>query len=408
MRRVAVVTSHPIQYHAPWFRALAGACDLTVFFAHRQDADGQARAGFDRPFAWDVPLLDGYRSEWLENVSGDPGVDRFAGCDTPGVAQVLAKGAFDACVVTGWYLRTYVQAIRACRRLGVPVLLRGDSQLASPRSVWLRAAKYLPYRWWLNRVDAHLYVGRANREYLRHYGVPDSRLFFAPHCVENERFAAEADKARACGDTAALRARWGAGESTTVFLFVGKLLARKRPADLLEAAARLTRAGEDIRAVFVGSGSEESGLRNRVAAFGVPAFFEGFQNQSALARFYAAGDSLVLPSDGRETWGLVVNEAMATGLPAIVSDVVGCGADLIDSGRTGFQYRVADVGDLTNRMRDMIAARRTRAREMAGAVREKINGYSCQAAADGTIRAIETIAARRSRESVPVQERVRA
>ena len=162
--RLAIVTSHPIQYQAPWFRALAQATDLEVFFCHRQDAAGQAAAGFGVEFDWDVPLLDGYRHTWLENRARHPGVSSFSGCDTPEISARLRAGRFDACLVCGWYLKSYLQAILAARRSGIPVLCRGDSQLATTRAAAWRAAKYLPYRWLLGGIGAHLYVGKANYE----------------------------------------------------------------------------------------------------------------------------------------------------------------------------------------------------------------------------------------------------
>src|SRR3990172_7050730 len=176
MRRVAVVASHPIQYQAPWFRALSEACDLTVLFAHRQDGAGQAAAGFGREFDWDIPLLDGYRSEWLRNVSLHPEVTGYRGCDTPGIRERLDRGAFDACIVSGWYLKSYLQALRACRELGVRVIMRGVSHLKGDRGALKSMAKYLPYRVLMRLIDAYLYVGQANYEYFRHYGVPAERL----------------------------------------------------------------------------------------------------------------------------------------------------------------------------------------------------------------------------------------
>src|SRR4051794_3215076 len=134
-RRLAVVVSHPIQYQAPWFRALAEVTDLHVFFCHQQDAAGQAAAGYGVAFEWDVPLLDGYRHSWLTNVAKQPDVSRFAGCDTPGVYDELRRGSFDACVISGWYLKSYLQSLWACRRLGIRVLSRGDSHLATGRSM---------------------------------------------------------------------------------------------------------------------------------------------------------------------------------------------------------------------------------------------------------------------------------
>ena len=396
MRRVAVVASHPIQYQAPWFRALAGVCDLTVFYCHRQDAAGQARAGFAEPFDWDVPLLDGYRSEWLPNVSPAPGVDRFAGCDTPAIAERLAAGRFDACVVNGWYLKSYLQTFRACRQQGIPVVVRGDSQLKGPRSALKVAAKYLPYRWLMARMDAHLFVGDANRAYLRHYGVASDRMFFAPHFVETARFARQARRAHDEGEVDRLRSSWHVSPTTTVFLFAGKFIDKKRPSDLIDAVAQVRSRGGDVHAVFVGSGPDAEALRWRARELCAPVTFDGFQNQSRIAAWYAAADCLVLPSDGRETWGLVVNEAMAAGRPAIVSDEVGCAPDLIDEGQTGYTFSVGDVGALADRMIKATALCSTRVSETRAAVRARIAGYSCEAAVAGTMSAIESVTNRLS------------
>src|SRR5438552_18379092 len=94
--RVAVVTSHPIQYHAPWFRGLAGECRLQVYFAHRQSARDQAQAGYGVEFDWDLDLTAGYAHEYLPNVARNPNVYRLGGCDTPSIFQKLQAGRFDA------------------------------------------------------------------------------------------------------------------------------------------------------------------------------------------------------------------------------------------------------------------------------------------------------------------------
>ena len=329
-KRIGFLVSHPIQYYAPIFRELATRCDLTVFFAHRQTAEQQARAGFGVAFDWDVDLLSGYDSRFLVNVARQPSTDRFVGCDTPGVADEIAHGAFDAFVVPGWALRSYWQAVRACRRFGVPVLVRGDSQLGNQRNSAVRIAKAVAFPHLLRRFDGFLYVGQRNREYLLHYGVPADRLFFSPHCVDNDAFAAAAVVSRAPG-----RRR---------ILFVGKLIARKRPSDLLRAVARL--GGHAAEVAFAGSGELEAELRRIAADASLQAEFLGFVNQSELPAVYAAADLLVLPSDGRETWGLVVNEAMACGLPAVVSDAVGCGPDLVEPGATGAVFPLGDVAAL--------------------------------------------------------------
>ena len=134
-------SSHPIQYYAPIFRALARQCDLTVYFAHRQTAEQQARAGFGVAFDWDVDILSGYESRFLTNRAKVPSTDEFWGCNTPEIAAEISRGRYDAFVVPGWALWSYWQAVIACRRAGVPVLVRGDSQLAGQRRSWIRLAK---------------------------------------------------------------------------------------------------------------------------------------------------------------------------------------------------------------------------------------------------------------------------
>ena len=407
LARLAVVTSHPIQNQTPWFRALAQVVDLEVLFCHRQDPAGQAAAGFGQPFEWDVPLVDGYRHRWLDNVAQQPQVASFGGCDTPSVGAVLRQGAFDACIVTGWYLKSYLQAILACRQVKVPVMMRGDSQLGTPRPRWAKVAKYLPYRLLLDRVDAHLYVGKANRAYLRHYGVPSERLFFVPHFVDNGRFHEAADRARRDGSARRFLESAGVPVGATVFLFAGKLTPNKRATDLIQALAGLRACGRLVHGLIVGSGPEEGHLRAQAATLQAPVSFAGFRNQSEMPVTYAASDCLVLPSSS-ETWGLVVNEAMACGLPAIVTDAVGSAPDLVDAGVTGFSYRAGEVPALWESMARVLDHLEADRGAFRPAVLAKIGRYDCDAAVTGTMTALDAVtpAARRAAaEARPVLSR---
>jgi glycosyltransferase involved in cell wall biosynthesis len=374
-KRIGFLISHPIQYYAPIFRELAKRCDLTVFFAHRQTAEQQARAGFGVAFDWDVDLLSGYDSRFLTNVARQPSTDRFAGCDTPDIAEEIVGGNFDAFVVPGWALRSYWQALRACRRRGVPVLVRGDSQLGGQRNNAVRFAKALAFSHLLRRFDGFLYVGQRNREYLLHYGVPAGRLFFSPHCVDNDAFAA------ASSGTDRRRGR-------RRVLFVGKLIGRKHPADLLHAVARL--GDKAVQIAFAGSGELEPELRQIAAASSVDADFMGFVNQSELPAVYASADLLVLPSDSQETWGLVVNEAMACGIPAVVSDAVGCGPDLIEAGKTGATFPFGDTAALAAAIRNVLSFHPEQTRRHLAA---KMALYSPARAAGAVVDAATTLAA---------------
>src|SRR5437868_9871325 len=117
--RLAVVASHPIQYQAPLFRALAGMLDLDVYFAHRATAADQAAAGFGVDFEWDVDLLSGYDHYFLRNVSRAPGTSYFRGCDTPEIRARLDRHHYDAVLVMGWYLKSFWQSVAAARSRGI-------------------------------------------------------------------------------------------------------------------------------------------------------------------------------------------------------------------------------------------------------------------------------------------------
>ena len=132
----------------------------------------------------------------------------------------------------------------------------------------------------------------------------------------------------------------GIAPDAFVPLFVGKLVPSKRPTNIVRAAARL---GAGVSVVLVGSGALEAEMRTLAAELGVDLKLVGFLNQTELGEAYAIADCLVLPSDYPETWGLVVNEALATGLPCVVSDAVGCAPDMIRDGESGYVYPLGNV-----------------------------------------------------------------
>jgi len=315
-------------------------------------------------------------------------VSRFAGCDTPEVFERLREGRFDACIVSGWYLKSYLQAVMACKRVGIPVCSRGDSHLATGRPALWSLAKYLPYRALLASFDAHLYVGQANREYLEHYGVARERLFFAPHFVDNDFFATRAAAARSARPSA--RMHLEIPESARVFTFVGKLIDIKRPQDLVRALAAVRSSGLDAWGLIVGAGPLQGEVESLARTLNVPVRFTGFRNQTEIPAVLAAADGLVLCSQS-ETWGLVVNEAMACGLPAIVSRTVGCAPDLIVPGRTGYVFDTGSVDALAAAMRTLAADLERDRGGVNTAVLETISRYSCQRAVRGALDALDSL-----------------
>ena len=380
--KLGILASHPIQYQAPLFRELAQRCDLHVYFAHRQTPQGQAAAGFGVTFEWDVDLLSGYAHTYLPNVAKRPDTGTFWGCDTPAVAGEVESGGFDAFLVMGWHLKSFWQAIRACQRHGVPVMVRGDSQLGTPRSWLKQTVKSLLYPWVIRQFDACLYVGQRNREYLKHYGALTDRLFFAPHCVDTKTFAADALQV----DRDAVRNSWHLGADDHAVLFAGKLVDRKRPGDLVRAAALMHANGIAVVLVWAGDGPERQALAAMGELLGVPMRFLGFCNQSQLPAVYKAADVLVLPSEGSETWGLVVNEAMACGTPCVVSDACGCAPDMIVPGLTGAVFELGNVKALAVELTRALTIKRD-----TQALIEQTSSYSVAATSAGVLLAVRSL-----------------
>ena len=347
---------------------------MTVFYACRVTPEDQANAGFGVAFDWDVDLTSGYEFRFLSNVSRTPGPSHFFGCDTPEIGEELRHGRFDALLVMGWHLKTYWQAIWAAKRAGMPILVRGDSQLGTPRGTAKRVAKKILYPRVLRVFDAALYVGERSRAYWKHYGYPRDRLFFSPHCVDTKWFAARAD----LDNRPAVRHRLGIAADAKVALFAGKLLAFKRPLDLVAAVASLNTRGYVVSILVAGSGPLEPELATAAAASGVSLQRLGFCNQSEMPAAYAAADVLVLPSSGRETWGLVVNEAQACGVPTIVSDACGCAPDLAEDGAAGCIFPFGDTEALSKALRRMLDDPPPRRSILA-----KSERYSVATAADG-------------------------
>ena len=380
-RRLGVLVTHPVQYLSPLFRELAGASgvDLTVHYAHRPTPAEQG-AGFGVSFQWDVDLLSGYDSRFLRNVSAAPGAEGFGAYDTPEIAGIIAERRFDAFLVMGWHAKTYWQAMRACWAAGTPVLVRGDSQLG-PDGPTLRAwARRVTHRRFVPRFAACLAVGARSEEYFRFYRA--RRVVRSPHFVDNEHFARGAAET----DAASVRREWGVHEDSMIAAFVGKLVPKKRPLDLLEAVAASGR--RDVHVVFVGDGELREACRAAAERLGVRATFAGFHNQSALPAAYAAMDVLVLPSDARETWGLVVNEAMACGRPALVSRAAGCAPDLVHEDETGNTFPLGDVRGLGELLARLVADRE-RLRTLGAGARAHIARFTAAAAAEGVLEAME-------------------
>ena len=387
MARLAILATHPIQYHVPWFQHLARESGLAVRVFYLWDfgvTEQVDTAGFQRAFKWDVPLLEGYEFEFVRNRSKRPGTDHFWGLNNPELLARVARFQPDAVLLFGYNFASLMHFLWRWDRGRAPLLFRGDSHRLVPAGgarEWLRRQAIAAV---FRRFCAFLYVGRANRDYFRLHGVATDALHFAPHAVDNARFTGAAEAARR--DAKVWKRELGIAEGNRVILFAGKYEAKKRPLDLLRAFLQAGLA--DVSLLFVGSGPLEQELR-ALAAGSEAVRFAPFQNQSLMPRAYAAADVFVLPSHGSgETWGLAVNEAMCLALPVIASSHVGCVADLVHHRRNGLVFPAGDVAALAACLGEAFADA-ARLRAWGEASREIIAGYGYRQVTEGLLAALE-------------------
>jgi glycosyltransferase involved in cell wall biosynthesis len=363
--RVVIVTTHPIQYQAPLFRELAKRADLTALFMMRQTPKGQAASGFGVEFEWDTPLLQGYHHVFANNVATSPSTNRRDGIVLQDHELLLASYRPNAVMTMGWFPRGYLQVIQWAKAANVPLVCRGESNLLSNRSLAKRISKSILFPRLFHQFHAFAVIGRRNREFYRHYGVPERKLYDAPYSVDTPFFQSAFRQYRGPVRKAG---PWRIG-------FVGKLIPKKRPMDLVSAAA-VCKSKSRIQLVIIGDGPLRATLASRAQKSDVDAEFRGFLNQSEIVeKGYCDLDAIVLPSGENETWGLVINEAMTGGIPAIVSDMVGCAPDLIEPGETGYEFQVGDIRQLSERI-DCLIGRLESGYDFSDAVRRRISNYS--------------------------------
>lgn len=391
--KVAYLVSHPIQYQAPLLRAIAAhpEIDLKVFFLSDFSLRGYQDEGFGATVEWDVPLLDGYKHEFLPAWGKTAPLNPLRPLSR-GVWRALRAGGFDALWMHGYAHSTNLRALHAAKSMNIKVLIRAESQAGSAlRAPGTRDVKETLLRALLAQIDGFLCIGSLNRAYYQNYGVPESKLFSMPYAVDNAFFQARALDAHPQRE--ALRAKLDLQPGRPIILFASKFVARKRAGDLLEAYARLSPDGKREPVpylLFVGDGEQRLQLETRAATLGWQSIrFLGFKNQTELPALYDLCDVFALPSE-REPWGLVVNEVMNAGKPLVVTDGVGSAPDLVRDGDNGFIVPVGDVAALSDRLWQMTAFP-DKAQRMGKASRRIIENWSFRENVEGLLHALHAV-----------------
>ncbi|MDR3695477.1 glycosyltransferase family 4 protein [Mucilaginibacter sp.] len=358
MKKLAIITTHPIQYYAPVFQLLhkRGKLDVKVFYTWGEASAHKFDPGFNKKIKWDIPLLEGYPYEWVKNTSKEPGTHHFKGIVNPDLIGQIKNWEPDALLIYGWGFQSHLKVLRYFKNK-VSIFFRGDSTLLDEKKGAKAILKTAFLKWVYRHVDHAFYPGTNTKAYFKKYGLKDEQLSFAPHAIDNGRFAADRSD-----EVLLLRRKLGIKDDEILILFAGKFEEKKSPVLLLEAFMNLNATGTHL--LFAGNGPLEEQLKLKAEKNGRVHFID-FQNQSQMPVVFQACDLFCLPSKGPgETWGLAINEAMAAGKAILASDKVGAVADLVEPGKNGEIFSADTASDLTRKLDQLICKGKSGLAEM--------------------------------------------
>ncbi|QEM11429.1 glycosyltransferase family 4 protein [Mucilaginibacter rubeus] len=378
--RLAIITTHPIQYYAPVFKLLSQSIEVMVFYTWGEEAQQKFDPGFGKTIAWDIPLLDGYPYQWVKNTAPNPGSHHFKGIVNPDLINQVKNWQPDAILIYGWAYNSHLKVIRHFKNK-IPLYFRGDSTLLDGQKGIKNLLRSLVLRWVYSHVNYVFYVGTNNKAYFQKYGLKSDQLFFAPHAIDNNRF--EVDRSQ---EATNIRSGLGIKPDDRVILFAGKLEEKKSPQMLLDAF--LSMGIPNAHLLFVGNGPLENSLKAS-AADSEKVHFLPFQNQSVMPAIYQSCNIFCLPSKGpNETWGLAVNEAMAAGRPVLVSDKCGCAIDLVDSGINGEMFEAGSRSSLIQKL-SLLLENKTGLSTLGNNAKTKVASWSFEIQAETILKTLK-------------------
>ncbi len=376
--RIGVITAIPTPYRDPFLNVVAASegVELEVIFCASQKGD--------RPWTrtWEQNYVTHYPKCY--NLASRFGVAASVYWN-PGIRRIVKDGNYDGLIVGGYNHLTMLWAIWYARRNGIPYFLASESYLAQRRSSWRVWFKQALVRSVVSHARLGLPTGDLASEYLIHYGAKAENLCQVPNIPDVETLGRQATELAQSREQ--IREELGIRQRRAI-LFVGRFITMKGGHHLLEAFAELGDS-VDTELIFLGDGPKraewEAIARKRLAPERYQ--FLGFQNPEALPRWFAAADMMVLPSTN-ETWSVVVIEALASGLPVVVTDRVGCYANAVRPDTVGEVVRAGDEGALRDGIQKMLRDLPTHA-DVTAAWSENRPNFEYRVVADRLIAAIQ-------------------
>ena len=368
--RLAVVLSHPIQYHIPWIKGLTDRkIKIKIFYTWSQSENGSYfDEGFGRQIKWDIPLLEGYDYQFVKNTAKKPGTHHFFGIINPTLNEEIEAWAPDYLMIHGWNFYSHLNCILYFHKK-TPIIFAGDSTLLNETNFIRKLARRVFLKWVYQHVDFACYAGAHNKNYFIKHGLSRSQLKYLPHSVDTQFFSEPEEEYSKSAEE--WRTQMGIPNDHLVVLYAGKLIPVKNPGFLLKLASACTKL--PITFLIVGNGSLEGDLKKEAQHLGNVKFLD-FQNQQQMPVIYRMGDVFILPSIS-ETWGLCISEAMACGRPVMVSELVGCGIDIVEENKSGINFHLNDTSKCIDFIKKLVE-NKSLVKQMGNHAKRKINVFS--------------------------------
>jgi glycosyltransferase involved in cell wall biosynthesis len=376
---LVIFDSHPIQYRSPVFANLASRGAPVRVFYFNEGFDGKKwwfhEVGKIPDQKWEIALRDGFANAVLGTHSLSLSATYRKLRETLILEQPVAV------LIFGYYLAEHWMIWWLAQELRIPVLFVGETFRHGGSST-RKFMKAILQPFFFRGINQFIAIGEKTKEFYTSFKIDAHRIISAKYCVDTSFFSM--NEKDALTDRNAMRLQLGIPEDAFVILFVGRLFGRKRPQDMI--ALHKTLSDSRVYTIIVGNGEMESSLKDETASI-ANIRMVGFKNQAETRAFYHTSDCLVVPSE-YETWGLVANEALACGIPAIVTDQCGVAGDLIVDGETGFTVPVGDISTLTDRLRKLKNNQELR-KKMGLQGSEKVHSlYSVEQFADAVLEAV--------------------
>ncbi len=367
MKKLAIISTHPIQYQIPLFKSLKKkGIKFKVFFASKHGVvKNKIDPEFLRKIKWNInsDMLKGFESKFSKVQKYNINDFRLS---YDKIEKELSEENYEYILILGWNNIHYLRAIYFSIKNNKKILLRVETNLNSTKNSIKKILKRIILKFFFKKVSYFLSIGKLNKQFYISHGVEKNKIFSAPYFVDNDFFNINLNKK-------ILKKKFKFKDKK-IILFVGKLIKRKNPFEFLKLA-EINKNNVNLHFVIIGDGILKQKCIEYIKNFNLTnVSLLGFINQNKIREYYKLSD-LIIVTSFYETWGLNINEAFASNIPVICSQNCGASSDLVVNKKTGFVYKIGDINNL-NKKTNLILNDKKLSASMQKNIKKKIKDYS--------------------------------